>query len=302
MAQLDLWGETLADAIVNVASVPLRSPFRYPGGKTWLIPRIRHWLRSLPAKPKRLIEPFAGGAIVGLTAAFEGLVDQVILVERDEQVAAVWDTIINKDGGAEWLANRILNFDLTPNSVDLLMNGSARSDRETAFRTIVQNRISHGGILADGAGLLKYGENGKGILSRWYPKTLSRRILDIGRMRNRIAFIKGDGLQVIRKYDRAGNVAFFVDPPYTASSKRAGARLYRYHEIDHDGLFEKLSRVNGDFLMTYDDSAEARALALRYRFERRLVSMSNTHHAKMTELLIGRNLGWVGPPMSESSQ
>jgi hypothetical protein len=31
---------------VNVASVPQRSPFRYPGGKTWLIPYIRSWLAS----------------------------------------------------------------------------------------------------------------------------------------------------------------------------------------------------------------------------------------------------------------
>ena len=27
---------------VNVASVPQRSPFRYPGGKTWFIPRREH--------------------------------------------------------------------------------------------------------------------------------------------------------------------------------------------------------------------------------------------------------------------
>jgi DNA adenine methylase len=27
--------------IVNVASVPQRSPFRYPGGKTWLVPIVR---------------------------------------------------------------------------------------------------------------------------------------------------------------------------------------------------------------------------------------------------------------------
>jgi len=26
--------------VINVASVPQRSPFRYPGGKTWLIPTI----------------------------------------------------------------------------------------------------------------------------------------------------------------------------------------------------------------------------------------------------------------------
>ena len=29
------------NSIVNVASVPQRSPFRYPGGKTWLIPIAR---------------------------------------------------------------------------------------------------------------------------------------------------------------------------------------------------------------------------------------------------------------------
>ena len=47
--------------IVNVASVPQRSPFRYPGGKTWLIPQIRAWLGSLPERPAEFIEPFSGG-------------------------------------------------------------------------------------------------------------------------------------------------------------------------------------------------------------------------------------------------
>ena len=34
------------NSIVNVASVPQRSPFRYPGGKTWLIPIARKWFSS----------------------------------------------------------------------------------------------------------------------------------------------------------------------------------------------------------------------------------------------------------------
>ena len=48
--------------------------------------------------------------------------------------------------------------------------------------------------------------------------------------------------------------------------------------------------------MTYDDSDEVRSLAARYGFDIRLLPMSNTHHAKMTELLIGRNLDWVHIP------
>jgi len=74
--------------VVNVASVPQRSPFRYPGGKTWLIPLIRKWLRQQPSRPAELIEPFAGGGIVSLTAAFERLCEQVTMVELDDQVAA----------------------------------------------------------------------------------------------------------------------------------------------------------------------------------------------------------------------
>ncbi len=51
--------------------------------------------------------------------------------------------------------------------------------------------------------------------------------------------------------------------------------------------------IKGDFLMTYDDAEEVRSLAVKYRLEMRLVAMSNTHHTKMNELLIGRDLTWV---------
>jgi DNA adenine methylase len=47
-----------------------------------------------------LVEPFASGAIVGLTAAF-GLAEHVVLVERDAGIAAVWQTILA--GQAQWL-------------------------------------------------------------------------------------------------------------------------------------------------------------------------------------------------------
>jgi len=46
--------------IIDVVSVPQRSPFRHPAGKTWLIPHTRTWLRSLRPRPTVLVEPFAG--------------------------------------------------------------------------------------------------------------------------------------------------------------------------------------------------------------------------------------------------
>ncbi len=293
MEQISFWDVEASHKVVNVASVPQRSPFRYPGGKTWLVPRIRRWLISAPSKPNKFIEPFAGGAITGLTVAFENLADSVVLVEKDEQVAAVWQTIINTDNGAEWLADKIVNFNLTPESAKLIISSQSNSSKDLAFKTIIQNRVSHGGILADGAGILKNGEKGKGILSRWYPATLKKRILDISKIKDRLKFVQGDGFQAIKKYINSANVIFFVDPPYTASRKKAGSRLYKYHQIEHEKLFELMSKVKGDFLMTYDDADEVRSLALKYRFETRLVAMTNTHNATMMELLVGRNLSWM---------
>lgn len=293
MKQLDLWENKISEKIINVSSIPQRSPFRYPGGKTWLIPKIRQWMLSFSRKPKRFVEPFAGGGIVGLTTAFENLANSVVLVEIDEQVASVWETIINNKNDAEWLANKIANFELNMETIKTLFSNYSCSDKDIAFKTIIRNRITHGGILADGAGILKNGENGKGISSRWYPQTLKKRILEISKIEIPISFIKGDGFEIIKKHINDNDAVFFVDPPYTVSKKRAGSRLYKYHQVDHEKLFELMANTKGNFLMTYDNAEEVHLLAMKHKFETRLIAMSNTHHTKMSELLIGRDLDWL---------
>lgn len=288
---MTLFGNKSQDFIVNVASVPQRSPFRYPGGKTWLVPYIRKWLSSLKTRPSDFIEPFVGGGIVSLTVAFEKLADHVTMVELDDQVAAVWRTIISGDG--EWLAGRIATFNLTVNSARAALALNTPTIYEKAFQTILRNRINRGGIMAHGAGIIKTGENGKGIRSRRYPQTLKKRILDIIAIRDRITFIEGDGIEVLRRNARRAGVVFFIDPPYTAAGKKAGSRLYTHSELDHEELFKVTSKIKGDFLMTYDDAEGVRDLARQHGFDMETVAMKSTHHAKMIELLIGRNLDWV---------
>lgn len=278
------------DEVINVSAVPHRSPFRYPGGKTWFVPRIRQWLARLPHKPKEFIEPFAGGAIVGLTVAFERLAEHVIIVELDHEVAAVWHTILGNDG--EWLADRVGSFHMTWGNLEEELAREPRTVRDLAFQTVLRNRTAHGGIMAPGAGKVKNGEKGRGLTSRWYPSTLRRRIREIVRVKDRISFIEGDGLEIIRGGARDKDAVFFIDPPYTAAGKKAGTRLYNHFELDHERLFTLAAGVAGDFLMTYDDARELRELAARHGLDNELVAMTNTHHAKMSELLIGRNLDW----------
>jgi DNA adenine methylase len=282
-------GDLQTNRIVNVASVRQLSPFRYPGGKTWLVPRVRRWLQN---QPSQFVEPFAGGGIISLTVAAERLAGHVTMVELDQQVAAVWKTILADDDSA-WLVDRIINFDLTAESLREELSKPASATREKAFQTILKNRTFRGGILARGAAPLKYGENGKGIKSRWYPDTLGKRILEIATLRDRITFLEGDGIKAIRRLAHLRDAAFFIDPPYTAAGKKAGRRLYTHSELDHEELFRLMSRVAGDFLMTYDDTEEVRKMARRHGFDIESVAMKNSHHAEMTELLIGHSLDWL---------
>jgi len=146
---------------------------------------------------EELIEPFAGGAIIGLTAAFEGLAENVTLVELDPDVASVWRAILGGDG--RWLADRVADFEITLEAVRRALDATPRSARDRAFQTLLRNRVQRGGIMASGAGLMKNGENGRGLKSRWYPGTLRRRILAIDAMRDRIRFEEGDGTKAIRR-------------------------------------------------------------------------------------------------------
>jgi len=223
--------------------------------------------------------------------AFEQLVQHVYMVELDESVAAVWEMILG--GGAEWLGNRILSYQLDRKQVETDLKQEPSDLREKAFLTLVRNRVCRGGILAPGTGLIEYGEKGKGVHSRWYPATLRRRILDIASVRDRMTFKPGDAFECIESFKERRDAVFFIDPPYTASKKSAGNRLYNHSRIDHKALFELVAKCKGDLLLTYDNAEEVKTLAKQVGLDTRTVAMKNTHHAEMAELLIGRNFDWL---------
>ena len=270
--------------VVNVASVPQRSPLRYPGGKTWLIPHIREWLRS--TKPEILIEPFAGGAIVSLTAVMEDFVSEAVMVELDRDVAAFWRSALEHGPTLrEWLHQ----FNPTRERLREMERAPPTSVVEHGFRTLVLNRTRRGGVLAPGASFSRSGENGRGVLSRWYPETLARRLEAIQNHADRIAFYEGDGLKLLpillRGWGR--DAAVFLDPPYTAhGGKRAGKRLYSHSNIDHARLFDVLAKADANFLMTYDAAAEIVALVQHHDFHTVGLSMKNGHHNQLSELVI----------------
>lgn len=272
---------------VNVASVPQRSPLRYPGGKTWLIPHIRVWLGEIEPRPRVLLEPFAGGATISLTAKMENLVEHCVMAEIDPNVAAFWKAALKHN--AE-MRQRVSQFHPTRESIAEIQDGRQESVLDLGFRALVLNRTRRGGILAKGAALSKEGENGKGLMSRWYPETTVNRLAQIEKYRHWITFLQADGLQLLerRLTHEASEIVVFADPPYTYGGKRAGNRLYDAYQIDHRRLFSVLANSGAEFLMTYDKSPEILDLISEFGFYAVQVFMKNTHHNTIPELIITR--------------
>lgn len=289
--QLNLFGIELEldepkTKVINVASVPQRSPFRYPGGKTWLIPTVRKWLKQDKKGIPLMIEPFAGGGIVSLTAAFENLADRVIMTELDPEISAVWETIFSDDN--QWLADKILHFELNIETAKSSLQNGNNQVRDIGFNTILKNRICHGGIITKGSGFIKNGENGKGITSRWYPKTLYDRITAIQQIIKKVEYKSYDAFQILEDYRDCTDCYFFIDPPYT----KAGKRLYTFYELDHAKLFEYVSKLKGRFMLTYDDTEEIRGLADRFGLKYKTIPMKTTHHLEKNEIIVSDNLDW----------
>ena len=289
--QLSLFPEiTLAERraqVVNVASVPQRSPFRYPGGKTWLVPTARKWFRQA-SQNCVLMEPFAGGGIISLTAVAEQYFSRAIMVELDDDMAAAWKTFFSPTD-CQWLIDNIKSFEITAENINTVILHSKEGDKERGFATLVRNRTNHGGILAKGSGLIKTGEGGRGLSSRWYPSTLIKRIQEIYALRDSITFIHGDAFELMEQYLFEENFFFFIDPPYTV----AGKRLYNHYDVDHFKIFELASQMKGHFLLTYDDTDEIRSLADDFNLPYKTIPMQTTHLVKKEELLISDNFKWL---------
>lgn len=276
--------ETSLVPAANVASVPQRSPLRYPGGKTWLVPHIRKWLED---PVNTLVEPFVGGGIVALTAVMEGLSNQALMVDLDRNLSSFWRAALEHSEG---LIERIQSFTLSREAVECIDQEAPQSVLDHGFRTLVLNRTRYGGVLTSGASLIKIGENGAGIGSRWYPKTLVTRLKAIAECSDKLLFCESDGVRLLELLCDRPDTAFFVDPPYTAEGgKQAGTRLYTHNNVDHTRIFAALAESQANFLMTYDCSSEIIKLIRKHEFHAARVEMKSRRHAKIPELLITRN-------------
>jgi DNA adenine methylase len=250
-------------AIVSV------SVAQYPGRKCWFLRHAAKYFRVHPCQT--LIEPFAGSGLIGLSLLHAGIIDRLVLVEKDERMVCLLKGLLDDPA----LAGRYATFSCTRANVKELL-----CSEKSAFRYLVQSRCSNRAKFDGGLRTV--------IDERWCRNMVVRNIRRVYALRDRITVVEGDGLEVMRQYSDDPNVGCFADPAYTADVKSKGHTVYRHHKLNHQKLFSILAGWHGPWLLTEDNSPMVRSLALCYRFSSKQVEMNTSDNRKLTELILWR--------------
>ena len=257
--------------------VPQRSPLRYPGGKSRLIPHLRAWLaaraRETGGPPRHLVEPFAGGGIIAITTAAENLAHHVVMGDSDPEIAHLWRTALDR-GDALAKAVRAHRPDREPPP------GDDRNPVLRALGTLVRNRTTYNGDLT------RHGGRSTPEHYRWYGSTIAERVTGVHALRSRITFRRADWTETAGPYRDDPDAVLFIDPPYRRRGKH---RLYSHGRVDHESLFAFLSAARNDFMMTCEDCGETASLVRAHGFTAVSVNMRNGAHRESRELLITRS-------------
>lgn len=230
------------------------SPLRYPGGKSKLIDYL--YSQLCKEQLNTFVEVFAGGASLGLALLDAGIVQHLILNDKDPGVYAFWRTMLDAPNE---LIQRIRN--ITPTHSDLseakrILSSTTVPTSDVAWSFLLANRLSYSGII------MANPQGGKGgsqdeLLARWNPKTLEKRILHVYSLRDKITLYNLDYFDFIVDYAWWGNSqTLFIDPPYF----RVGHKLYPtcFKSEDHRNMAELIQNLyrefpSADVVITYDN-------------------------------------------------
>jgi DNA adenine methylase len=260
-------------------ALPLYTPFRYPGGKTRLYPKLRRWLDEL-SPTMLIVEPFAGSAAVSVGAIIEGYAERALLCECDPAVEVIWRIMLSTE--AAELCRRLREIDFSVNSVHRLLIDRSTDGVAVALRNILHNRLSFGGSFKPARPEL-LAKRVDGPLRRlWCPESLSRRIDAINQERGRFDLRVGDGVTIVKAESLPASAVLYADPPYRAM----GRKFYGHWQVDPPSVFDLANRFGTRFLISYDDDPDVRQLCLAHRWYPRRIALRNCRSGQSRELLI----------------
>ena len=258
------------------------TPLRYPGGKAKLTKFVRAVLHKNALRDADYVEPYAGGAAIGLSLLINGDVARIHINDLDRSVHAFWYSVLNS---TEQLCRRISSAKL---SIDewhrqrwIQKHKDEVSLLDLGFSTFFLNRTNRSGIISSGGVIGGVEQTGRWKLdARFSREALIARVEAIVAYRQQIVLYNHDAallLPVLLKKLPATSL-LYLDPPYY---KKGTRRLYAntYTHADHVKVAEILHGARRPWLVSYDDVQEVRALYRQHRYRRyRLAYTARVRH------------------------
>ena len=229
----------------------LRSPLRYPGGKSRAVQRMKY---LLPKEFDEYREPLVGGGSFFIYLRQKRPQLRIWINDLNPELYCFWKyaqldseklacelALIKRERqrGQE-LFDELLKTDI-----------SSLSEFERAVRFFILNRITFSGVVESG------GYSQLAFETRFTDSSIER-VSKLGPLLEGIKITQLDYRELLRDGDRS--VFTFLDPPYYKATK---SRLYGKNGIlhtsfNHEEFAQVMRTCKHSWLITYDDSPEIR--------------------------------------------
>ena len=229
----------------------LKSPLRYPGGKSRAVETIAKLIPDFD----EFREPFLGGGSVFVYVKQRYPNKKYWVNDLYAELYKFWDMTQKDINGLiskvyEWkekypIGKELFHF--------LNENHKHFNDLEKAAAFFIYNRITFSGTTLSGG----YSE---GAFTGRFTESSIKRLNDLAKVINGSTITNYDYEEVLKK--EGENVFIFLDPPYYSATKSAlyGKNGNLHKSFDHKRFAENMKECKHKWLITYDDSEYIRDL------------------------------------------
>jgi DNA adenine methylase len=244
------------------------TPLRYPGGNAKLSEYVKEIIRTNKLYDGEYVEPYAGGAAIGLELLFQEYVTKIHINDLSQPVYSFWKAVLNE---TEEICRLIKNTRLSVASWDrqkrIFANPRDHSYVQIGFATFFLNRTNRSGILNGG---IIGGRDQTGpwkIDARYNADELIFRIESIAKMRRKIKLTRSDALALLRfglpEWPR--KTLIYLDPPYYEQGRELYYDFYEHGDHAELAKFIAGKMQNKFWIVSYDNVAPIKKLYSEFR-------------------------------------
>lgn len=232
------------------------NPFRYPGGKSKMLPILMEQIDKWMPDETAFTDAFVGGGSVTLEVATKYPKVDILLNDKDVWMYSFWDIVC---GSSTDLLADLLSLIDQPVTLEQFYKLRAVKDPDKlqcAYNAIFFNRTTFSGILKSGPIGGKNQTSKYKVDCRYNAIKIKKKIKEINKLLSGRTFVDNKDINDYLTY-RSNQGVIYLDPPYV----KAGKSLYTEYMtlVEHEKMAQLLN-AKSKWILSYDDAPEIRKL------------------------------------------